>query len=271
VQQQQQDTDTVMQPSIDVAQALSRYSWWHTIELGGGLITPGVWDIRHLPRDIPWPGSLDGQRCLDIGTMDGFWAFEMERRGAGEVLAIDVPASEQDIQPQRRRNLHQRNQKQVGDTFHALVDLLGSRARFQTLNIYDLSPETVGLFDLVFVGYMLHQLRDPLRALEAVRGICRGSIIVLDPIMFYRSLLFREPLASIGARRDFDDYFYFNAAGLRRVVELAGFRVASASPFLYYRRGPAVKLSDLSLTTILKYSIGRAACSLAVRGEVNDG
>lgn len=256
---------------MDAAEALSRYPWWHTIELGNGMVTPGAWDIRHLPPRIPWPDSLEGKRCLDVGTMDGFWAFEMERRGAGEVLAIDVPGSEQDIQPQRRANLAQRKQRQFGETFRVLVDLLGSKARFQTLNIYDLSPEAVGMFDLVFVGYMLHQLRDPLRALEAVRSICRGSVIVLDPILFYRSLLFREPLATIGARRGFDDYFYFNAAGLRRVVELAGFRVADASPFLYYRRGPAVRLSNLSLTTILKYTIGRAACSLAVRGEASDG
>jgi tRNA (mo5U34)-methyltransferase len=259
------------QSSLDVAEVLSRYPWWHTIDLGNGTVTPGAWDIRHLPSQLPWPGSLDGKRCLDVGTMDGFWAFEMERRGAGEVLAIDVPHSEQDVQPQRRRNLAQRNHRQVGDTFRVLVDLLGSKARFQTLNIYDLSPEAVGMFDLVFVGYILHQLRDPLRALEAVRTVCRGSLIVIDPILFYRSLLFREPLATIGARRDFDDYFYFNAAGLRRVVELAGFQVVDVSPFLYYRRGPAVKLSDLSLATILKYALGRAACSLAVRGDVNDG
>ena len=35
------------------------------------------------------PESLAGVRALDIGTFDGFWAFEMERRGA-EVVAIDI-------------------------------------------------------------------------------------------------------------------------------------------------------------------------------------
>jgi tRNA (mo5U34)-methyltransferase len=245
---------------------LSRYSWWHTIELEGGLVTPGVWDIRHLPPQIPWPESLEGKRCLDVGTMDGFWAFEMERRGAGEILAIDVPYSENDTKPERRAELVQRNHRKAGETFNVLVDLLGSKAKYQTLNIYDLNPDTVGMFDLVFVGYMLHQLRDPLRALEAVRSVCRGSVIVLDQILFYRSLWMRDPVATVGARRDYDDYFYFNAAGLRRVVEMAGFHVAGVSPFVYYRRGPAVKLSDLSLATILKYSLGRAACSLAVRG-----
>ena len=54
-------------------------------------MTPGGWDLRATADALPWPKEpLTGLRCLDIGTMDGFWAFELERRGAGEVLATDV-------------------------------------------------------------------------------------------------------------------------------------------------------------------------------------
>jgi hypothetical protein len=71
----------------------------------------------------------------------------------------------------------------------------------------------------------------------------------------------------VGARRGYDDWFYFNAAGLRRVVELAGFRMAAESGFVYYRPGPGVRVAALPLQTRLRYAVGRAACSLAVRGE----
>jgi tRNA (mo5U34)-methyltransferase len=64
--------------------------WWHTIELPDGRITPGGWDLRPTAARIPWPGDLRGMRCLDVGTMDGFWAFEMERRGAADVVALDL-------------------------------------------------------------------------------------------------------------------------------------------------------------------------------------
>ena len=37
------------------------------------------------------PASLAGKTALDVGTADGFWAFEMERRGAARVVAIDLP------------------------------------------------------------------------------------------------------------------------------------------------------------------------------------
>src|SRR5580698_3473883 len=36
------------------------------------------------------PDSLAGMRCLDVGTMDGFWALTMEKRGAAEVVALDL-------------------------------------------------------------------------------------------------------------------------------------------------------------------------------------
>jgi tRNA (mo5U34)-methyltransferase len=248
---------------------ISRYQWWHTIELSHRLVTPGAWDIRHLPNQIPWPASLAGLRCLDVGTRDGFWAFEMERRGAAEVLAIDVAYAQMDIPFHlRARQSSLAQPQQPGETFNVLAQMLGSKAIFKRLNIYDLKRAEVGQFDVIFVGYMLHQLRDPLRALEVVRDVCRGCVIVLDEIMFFRSLFSREPLARFGARPNFDEWFYFNAAGLQRVVEFAGFRVAGLSPFLHYHRGPGVKLFDLSLWTILKYTLGRAACSLAVRGEI---
>ena len=50
---------------------------------------PGGWDLRETARQIPWP-DLTGKHCLDVGTTDGFWAFEMERRGAASVLATDL-------------------------------------------------------------------------------------------------------------------------------------------------------------------------------------
>jgi len=64
--------------------------WWHVIDLPDGSVTPGGWDLRDVARQLPWP-DLSGKRCLDVGTADGFWAFEMEKRGAADVLATDLP------------------------------------------------------------------------------------------------------------------------------------------------------------------------------------
>src|SRR3954453_11189468 len=64
--------------------------WYHTIELEPGVVTPGWFDTRSVVPLLPFPESLEGKRCLDVATFDGFWAFEMERRGASEVHAIDL-------------------------------------------------------------------------------------------------------------------------------------------------------------------------------------
>ena len=53
--------------------------------------SPPATSTRGAPRrPSRCPQSLRGKRCLDVGTYDGFWAFEMERRGAAEVVAVDV-------------------------------------------------------------------------------------------------------------------------------------------------------------------------------------
>ena len=67
--------------------------WYHTIELEPGLVTSGWFDLRPVVDRLPWP-DVRGKRCLDVGTYDGFLAFELERRGAGEVVATDIGGHE---------------------------------------------------------------------------------------------------------------------------------------------------------------------------------
>ncbi len=56
--------------------------WYHTQELAPGLVTPGMFDLRPYVERYGLPASMEGMRVLDVGTFEGFWAFEMERRGA---------------------------------------------------------------------------------------------------------------------------------------------------------------------------------------------
>src|SRR3954447_21262848 len=66
------------------------YPWYHTLELGDGAVTKGMFDHRPHMHHYPIPADLTGKRCLDVATMDGYWAFEMERRGAASVTALDL-------------------------------------------------------------------------------------------------------------------------------------------------------------------------------------
>src|SRR5436853_5052530 len=64
--------------------------WYHTIELGNGLVSKGAYDLRSVVDCYGIPKSLRGKEVLDVATGDGFFAFEMERREADRVVAIDV-------------------------------------------------------------------------------------------------------------------------------------------------------------------------------------
>ena len=74
----------------ELRRKVGEHDWYHTIELAPGVVTPGWFDLRDVVTPDPDPRIAGRARALDVGTFDGFWAFEMERRGASEVIAIDV-------------------------------------------------------------------------------------------------------------------------------------------------------------------------------------
>jgi len=258
-----------------VRDRIAAHTWWHTIEITPGVVTPGSWDLRPTAPRMPWPTSLTGLRCLDIGTMDGFWAFEMERRGAAEVVATDVPTTrEQDHpfdRPSKQGALHPHDYR--GEQFRLAAELRHSRAEYRQVSVYDLPTADLGLFDLVFVGYVTELLKNPLAALDAIRSVCRGWVIVLDRTNPYLSLL-PLPLAEINPREGYTEWFVFNRAGLRRAVEISGFRVEATTPILRDTAGPGYQPGALPaiphLRQTLKHRFGTLGRSIAVRGRVRE-
>ncbi len=221
------------QPTPDVRDALTSRvvahdQWYHTLELAPGVVTPGWYDLRQVLDRIPFPRDLTGKRCLDVATFDGFWAFAMERRGASEVQAIDLLDDHAwdwpvNAAPGAVRALSRR--KHAGEGFEIARDALGSRVERHELSVYDLSPDRVGLFDFVYVGSLLLHLQNPVRALEAVRSVCRGTLLLVDAIHLPLSVRApRTPTATLdGVGRPW--WWKPNRAGLVRMVEAAGFEV----------------------------------------------
>src|SRR5919112_329903 len=112
-------------------------------------------------------------------------------------------------------------------------------------------------------------LRDPLRALEAVRRVCRGHIIVLETVSRPLDLL-PAPLARLDARRDGSEWFVFNRRGLRKALELAGWVVEQTTPLLRDRPGPGVGPHELTLGHRLKHACGIRGRSAAIRARPLD-
>jgi len=139
--------------------------WYHTIELHPGLVTPGWFDLRPIVDGLPWP-EITGRRCLDIGTYDGYLAFEMERRGAAEVVAVDIADHDGWDWPVRLRarggaELARLAGADKGAGFALAAEILGSKVKRHEVSIYDLDPAELGTFDVVICGSLLLHLRDP--------------------------------------------------------------------------------------------------------------
>lgn len=208
--------------------------WYHTIDVAPGVATKGWFDLRPIVDELPWP-NVRGKRCLDIGTFDGFLAFELERRGAAEVVAIDVEDHLLwDWPPDYRAADLPRDPgfsgPPKGAGFRLLHELTGSKVEWRPLSIYDLDPAELGTFDVVVCGSLLLHLRDPLRALEAVRGVTRGFFLSSEQIELWPTIAGRgRPWFTLNGSGGDCQWFTFNAAGHRRLLYAAGFEVERAS------------------------------------------
>jgi tRNA (mo5U34)-methyltransferase len=160
----------------DLLDRAGKIRWYHTLELAPGHLTEGLVDVRPVMDRYGLPASLDGLRCLDIGTSDGFWAFEMERRGAAEVVGLDLD-DDRDLDYPPRRRPKTFSDAPRGAGFALAKEALGSRVERVSRSIYEARPDDLGTFDLVFCGSVLIHLRDQLLALERIAGLCRGTLI----------------------------------------------------------------------------------------------
>lgn len=171
-------------PLIDRARALS---WYHTLELSPGNVTDGIFDLRPVVDRYGLPPRLDGMRALDVGTFDGFWAFEMERRGA-EVVALDVDDERDFDWPPTRARVTGMDVPR-GEGFKIAKEALGSSVERIGCSIYDAKPEDLGTFDLVFCASVIIHLRDQFLAFERIGALCRNLFISAEAYNAPLSLL----------------------------------------------------------------------------------
>src|SRR4051812_23428287 len=137
--------------------------WYHQIPIQPGITTPGINNTAQVLALLDLPDDARGLRVLDLGTRDGFFAFEMERRGA-EVTAVDYMPKDQ-------------------TGFAVASRLLDSKVTFINANIYDLSAERLGTFDVVLFLGLLSHLPDPLEALLLLRSMCRHRLCVESQVI----------------------------------------------------------------------------------------
>lgn len=228
---------------LALAERVGAQTWYHTIELPGGVVTPGRYDLRPALARLPIPTSLEGMRCLDVGTRNGFYAFEMERRGAAEVVAIDLDDPDHvDLPLPRHADETIQGELEAGRAaFTCAQHALGSNVERRALSVYDLDPGVLGRFDFVVIGTLLWHLRDPAGALAAVAGVLDGSLLLNEGVSLPMTVL--HPFgaaAEVMMRRGRPFWWACNRRGIERMVTAAGLDIqATGRPYLI-PHGPSV-------------------------------
>ncbi|MGH2526269.1 MAG: class I SAM-dependent methyltransferase, partial [Actinomycetota bacterium] len=196
---------------MNLRSEVSKVNWYHSIPLRDGVVTPGVDDTPSRLSKIHMPDDLSGKTVLDVGAWDGFFSFEAERRGAARVLATD--------------SFSWTGQGWgTKDGFELARRALGSRVEDRELDVLDLSPETVGEFDVVFFLGVLYHMKHPLLALERVFSVTRELLIMST---FVDATWTRRPTAAFypraEANSDPTNWWGPNPGAVVAMLETAGF------------------------------------------------
>ena len=187
----------------ELTRRVRELDWYHTLELAPGVVTPGMFDLRPFVHEYRLPARLDGLRVLDVGTWDGFWAWEMERRGAEEVHGLDIDDVTTLDCPPRRRPTEFPEDVPRGEGFRLAKEVFGSKAERVNCNLYDAVPEDLGTYDLVFAGSVLIHMRDQLKALERMADLLKpGGVLISAEEYDVASSLLPVQVARYRADRD---------------------------------------------------------------------
>jgi tRNA (mo5U34)-methyltransferase len=151
-----------------LAEAVARYKWFHSIDLGGGVITPGIKAPEiHRKETAAFfgPVKIEGASVLDIGAWNGVYSFEAKRRGAVRVVASDSYCWGH---PTFRGR----------ETFDLARSALGLEVEALAVDAMELSSEQHGSFDVVLFAGVLYHLKNPVGGLEVAASMAREVLIV---------------------------------------------------------------------------------------------
>jgi tRNA (mo5U34)-methyltransferase len=229
--------------------------WWHSIDLGDGVITPGVKDHDLLAAewealDLP---DLRGKTVLDIGGWDGYFAFEAERRGAAKtavldayVWSLDLPAQQaywRDCQaagvepePYESTAFWQPETLPGKAGFDAARGVLGSRVEPIVRDFAHDDLADLGTWDVVLFLGVLYHLHDPFDALKRLYAVTRELAVIetyATVVQGHEDMPLWQFIPGAEVNADSSNWWAPTLPGLKAMLTAAGFRSVAV------KRGPS--------------------------------
>jgi len=180
---------------------------YHTLRFPNGYVLKGRWDMEKYLKHYQIPEDLNGKTVLDIGPANGFFSFEMFKRGA-EVVAIDV------------------NKECWSED---LNNLMSANVKFKIKDLATID-ESFGKFDIVFCSNMLQHHPDLVGNIQRIKKITKNMAILCMGVM--QDSQFRDnPIARFvggpgggGGGKILGFYWKPNMKCFSKIAEFAGFK-----------------------------------------------
>ena len=172
--------------------------WFHSIDLGMGVVTPGLKSPEQHRRELDslrMP-ALAGKTVLDIGAWDGFYSFAAERLGAAHVVALDHHVWCLDRKAKNeykaectRKGIIQQHPKYIPELwklnelpgkrgFDLARTILKSKVETTVCDLMETRVELIGQFDVVLYLGVLYHMENPLESLRRVAQLTREVAII---------------------------------------------------------------------------------------------
>lgn len=171
--------------------------WFHSIDVGQGIVTPGFKTSAVLSRelDLMRLPEMRGKTVLDINAWDGFYAFKAEERGASAVTALDYymwamdlgehvkyikECREKGVYPERyeTRPYYKPNELPGKRGFDLAHELLGSKVKKVVGDFMEMDLDKLGQFDVVFFLGSLYHMENAFESLKRLARVTREVAVI---------------------------------------------------------------------------------------------
>jgi tRNA (mo5U34)-methyltransferase len=214
--------------------------WFHSIDLGQGVVTKGA-SVIAIPED-GFP-DVTGRSVLDIGAWDGYYSFRAERLGARRTVALDHYAWGVDIAARGAYWAECIAEGTLADQSRDLTDFwlpdlpgrrpfefaattLGSKVETLAADFASMDLDAIGRFDVAFYLGVLYHMKEPLTCLERLRSVTT-EVAVIETEAVHLQHFEHESLMQFFSggdlQTDFGNWYVPTMKGLHALCRAAGF------------------------------------------------
>lgn len=149
----------------EIIDQINKMWWWHCIDFGDGIVTKGMSNNQSQLSYLNIPEDLTGKSVLDIGAWDGYFSFEAEKRGASVTATDDIDHSWGAVADGKRG-------------FDLAKKILNSKVKEYPSPVFELSPDKIGVYDIVFCFGVLYHVDNPFGLLKILASLTQEYAII---------------------------------------------------------------------------------------------